>query len=382
MVRALARAPHHLKCTAVRRACVCVRRCLVGSAEPPREAPVPRLTPPRPAASAATIQEDKGRLYLCTKSIERAHLPSRLWDRVRLSRNYAKALEQVSDALEFWPKYLVHKNKQRLTKMTQMLIRMRKLALRAMPKLVPVSASREAKERRKEAKALQAAKVDKAIENELLQRLQQGTYGEIYNFPMQQFGKVLDREKVADKDADDLARRIAEEEEDAQAELDAEEAEAGEGGEAGGSGNGGADFFEEAYSDEEDEEDDLDLNFGGADSDQEPTDSDDYNYTDSEEEDADSQSDEEGGVSGDSDSDEEEEEDFEAARKGKGKRKAPAPGGDKAKAAAQPVKAKAKPAKKKAKRAGGGRPHMEVEYEEEREAQGARGGGSRGSFDF
>ena len=212
-----------------------------------------------------------GRLYLCTKSIERAHLPSRLWDRVRLSRNYARALEQVDGALEHWPKFLVHKNKQRLTKMTQMLIRMRKLALKAMPKLVPVSSSREAKERRKEAKALKAAKVDKAIENELLQRLQQGTYGEIYNFPMKQFQSVLDREKVADKDAEALDAQIAEEEAEAEAELEREEEEA-----PGGSGSGG--FFEEAYEDEEEsDEEGLDLNFGARDE----SDSDeDYDYSD------------------------------------------------------------------------------------------------------
>jgi len=299
----------------------------------------------------ATIDEDKGRLYLCTKSIERAHLPSRLWDRVRLSRNYARALEQVDGALEHWPKFLVHKNKQRLTKMTQMLIRMRKLALKAMPKLVPVSSSREAKERRKEAKALKAAKVDKAIENELLQRLQQGTYGEIYNFPMKQFQSVLDREKVADKDAEALDAQIAEEEAEAEAELEREEEEA-----PGGSGSGG--FFEEAYEDEEEsDEEGLDLNFGARDE----SDSDeDYDYSDDDDDEEDGESDEE-------------EEDFEKARRVKQAAAAAAKGKAKVKAAAEP---KGKRPAKKPRRAGRG--NVEIEYEEERERMPARGG----SFDF
>lgn len=50
---------------------------------------------------------------------------------LQLSRNYTKALEQVSTHLEFFPKYLQHRNKQRLTKIHQYLIRMRKLRLKA-----------------------------------------------------------------------------------------------------------------------------------------------------------------------------------------------------------------------------------------------------------
>ncbi len=46
-------------------------------------------------------------------------------------------------------------------------------------------------------KALKAAKVESAIEAELLSRLKQGTYGDIYNFDQKVYEKVLQAAEVS-----------------------------------------------------------------------------------------------------------------------------------------------------------------------------------------
>jgi protein MAK16 len=197
----------------------------------------------------ATIQEDKGKLYLCMKTVERAHLPSKLWQRVRLSKNYTKALAQVDEHLEFWPKLMVsiansrcsrlvlpylhrsfvrlllwlqmlyrelvvdsfeavaaksmvpfhshsqvHRNKQRLTKMYQYLVKIRSIESKTQEGTRAIREKNSVKRalRSREAKALKAATLDKSIEKELLARLKTGTYGDIYNFPEAAYEKALE----------------------------------------------------------------------------------------------------------------------------------------------------------------------------------------------
>jgi len=196
----------------------------------------------------ATIREHEGECFLYMKTIERAHSPRNLWEKIKLPKNYSDALAIVSENLQYHSKFQQHRCKQRLTKIHQYLIRMRKLRMRLKerPKLVTINKKIERREASREKKALKAANIERTIQKELLERLKSGTYGDIYNFPSLQYENAL-----AEAEADYEAGVEMEEELDDLADLELEK--------------GLIEYVEGGDEDEDEDDEDEDGDDGGFD---------------------------------------------------------------------------------------------------------------------
>lgn len=133
------------------------------------------------------------------KTIERAHTPAKLWEVIPLGDSFKGALAKVDEQLEYWPEHMINKVKQRLTKIWQYLIRMRRLRTALRPQIININKKVERREAVREREALSAAQIEKQIKKELLERLAQNTYGDIYNFAPEAFEQVLDEQTQPDE---------------------------------------------------------------------------------------------------------------------------------------------------------------------------------------
>ena len=142
----------------------------------------------------ATIIEEKGVCYLKIKTAERAHTPKELWETIKLDASYKKAMEQIDKELEYWPNFIKHKCKQRFTRIRQVLVKRKKIRMEGSEEYQIISRKAEKREKTRLVKAEKAAVIENHITEELLNNLKKGKYNEIYNYPLNNFNKVLEKE--------------------------------------------------------------------------------------------------------------------------------------------------------------------------------------------
>lgn len=126
----------------------------------------------------ATVRTLGEELYLFIKEPERSHTPKNMYEKIRLSSDYNKALEEIDASLEFWDPEVIHKCKQRMTKLTEYLERVQHVKEHGQQEFMVRKKKMNRREKIRALRALNTVNFEKEIGDELMLRLEAGIYGE------------------------------------------------------------------------------------------------------------------------------------------------------------------------------------------------------------
>jgi protein MAK16 len=126
----------------------------------------------------ATVRSIGEEMFLFVKEPERCHTPNKMYEKIKLSSDYQTALKEIEEHLEFWDAEVIHKCKQRMTKLTEYHERLEYLKEHGDQQLAVRKTKMNRREKIRALRALNSINFEKEIGNELLMRLEAGIYGE------------------------------------------------------------------------------------------------------------------------------------------------------------------------------------------------------------
>lgn len=136
-----------------------------------------RFSCPLANSKYATVRAIGEELYLFVKEPERVHVPRDMHEQIKLSSNYEEAAEQIEKNLEFWNERIVHKCKQRLSKLTQYLRRLEHFKENGRTEYMVRKKKMNRREKLRALRSLNKIDFEKNIGDELIARLESGIYG-------------------------------------------------------------------------------------------------------------------------------------------------------------------------------------------------------------
>ncbi|KAG5860246.1 ribosomal L28e-like protein [Encephalitozoon hellem] len=136
-----------------------------------------RFSCPLANSKYATVRAVGEELFLFVKEPERVHVPRDVYEEIKLSSNYEEALKQIEENLEFWDEKIIHKCKQKLSKLTQYLRRLEYFKEHGRTEYMVRKKRMNRREKLRALKTLNKINFEKNIGDELMLRLESGIYG-------------------------------------------------------------------------------------------------------------------------------------------------------------------------------------------------------------